>query len=81
MQIAICKAYSQEFWSECDDVRVGDTVFVQYAKDKKAAADVLAVGEYADDDKVLQMLLKGKQKKTILGKITMLGGAKDEQGN
>lgn len=75
MRIAICKAYSQEFYADApEDLRVGDTVFVQYAKDKKAAADVLAVGEYADNDSFIKMLLVGKAKKPILGKITMFGG-------
>lgn len=78
MKIAICKAYAQEFYADApQDLKVGDVVFVQYAKDKKAAADVLAIGEYADDDTVIKMLLVGKQKKSVLGKITMFEGGKE----
>lgn len=75
MRIAICKAYAQEFYADAPkDVNVGDTVFVQYAKDKKASGEVIAIGEYADNDEVIKILLNGKQKKAIVGKITMFGG-------
>ena len=75
MRIAICKAYGQEFYADAPaDLNEGDVVFVQYAKDKKASADVVAIGEYPDDDKVIKLLLVGKTKKPVLGKITLFGG-------
>lgn len=79
MRIAIGKAYSQEFYADApQDLKVGDTVFVQYGKDKKASAEIVAVGEYADDDKLIQLLLVGKSKKNILGKIVMFKENADE---
>lgn len=72
MRIAICSAYKQEFYADApDDLRVGDVVYIKYAKDKNASAMVMAIGEYPDDDKVIQILLTGKTRKEILGKITM----------
>lgn len=77
MRIGLCRAYTQDFYIDAPaDVNEGDTIFVQIAKDKKTAAEVLAVGEYKDDDKVVALLLVGKPKKAVLGKITMFGGSR-----
>ena len=77
MRIAICRAYTQEFYVDVPkDIQEGDTIFVQYAKDKKCAAQVVAIGEYSDDDKAIKILLEGRQKKMLIGKITILGGTK-----
>ena len=74
MRIAICNAYGQEFYADAPkDINVGDIAYVQYAKDKRAAAEVLAVGEY-EDDAVVKILLKDKPKKQIIGKIIRVGG-------
>ena len=75
MRIAICKAYAQDFYIDAPaDVNEGDVIYVQIAKDKKTAAEVVAVGEYRDDDNLVKILLKGRPKKKVVGKITLFGG-------
>lgn len=77
MRIALCKGYG--FYADApDDLNVGDTVFVQIAKDKRTTADVTAIGEYSDNDEVIRLLLAGKPKKEILGRITMFKGERHE---
>ena len=79
MRIALCRAYAQDFYIDAPkDVNEGDMIFVQIAKDKKTSAEVIAVGEYADGDKLIEMLLTGRPKKPGLGKITMFEGRADE---
>lgn len=75
MRIAICKAYGQEFYGDApEDLQIGDLAYIQYAKDKRTAAEVVSIGEYPDTDATIQMLLRDKPKKTIVGKIIMFRG-------